>query len=558
VARAGGARLSADRARLLLKLALLACGVWLTNHFIAARLAYFLDFDLWFALAAYLGIWAAAAAALLYVAFTPLAGVRLFWSVLIGLSTLVADSYFQVVGNRLTIEVLDAMWDPDMVNADTVAFYGRQAARAVLATAVLLGGLLIRPPRIALLRGRALAFLPLLPMGLVGGVIVYSAASGGEETRGLPSQFHDLGLFALYALSPDAEPDKSEVAIPLNGRPAARHIVLIVDESISGDFIDLNVPRGTTPYLASSPAGLVNFGLATAAGNCSNTSNAVLRLGAKPELLGAGDYSPLANPSVWKYARGAGYQTNYISAKYLTDTGQNYMNPAELALIDHVLSVPAAVRVASRDGEILELLAQVLARPAPQFVYVNKQGAHFPYHRFTPESEARFRPVMQPREPVADRERLVNSYKNAVYRAVDRFFAELLPRVDLAETVILYTSDHGQNLLDDGTPVTHCRRSRQNLYEVVVPLLAWAGDDALRQRFERAASANFGAASHFEIFPTLLVLFGYDPGSVRERYRQSLFEVIEQPLGYVSGPISGRFGWQPAWHSRAGIERLDR
>jgi hypothetical protein len=93
---------------------------------------------------------------------------------------------------------------------------------------------------------------------------------------------------------------------------------------------------------------------------------------------------------------------------------------------------------------------------------------------------------------------------------------------------------------------------------VVVPLLAWAGDDALRQRFERAATLNHGAASHFEIFPTLLVLFGYDPGSVRERYRQSLFEVIEQPLGYVSGPISGRFGWQPAWHSRAGIERLDR
>ncbi len=547
-----------DRTRLLLKLALLACGAWLTNHFIAARLDYFLDFDLWFALTAYLGIWIAAAAALLYIAFTPLTGVRIFWSVLVGLSTLVAESYFQVAGDRLTIEALDAMWDPDMVNAETIAFYGHQAAHAILGAAVLLCGLLLRPPQVALLRGRSLAFLPLLPFGLVAWVIVYSAAAGGLETRGMPSQFHDFTLFTIYALSPTADLDKSEVTIRLSGRPAARHIVLLVDESVSGDFIDLNVPRGTTPYLASGPAGLVNFGLATAASNCSNSSNAVLRLGAKPELLGTEDYSPLANPSVWKYARKAGFETNYIAVQSLTDYRQNFLYPAELALIDHVLTVPVDVSMASRDFAILELLVQVLARPAPQFVYVNKQGAHFPYQRITPENAARFRPVMQPQEPIADRERLINSYMNAIYRAVDRFFAELLRRIDLAGTVILYTSDHGQNLLDDGRPVTHCRRSGQNLYEVVVPMLAWAGDDALRRRFERAAAVNFGAVSHFEIYPTLLVLFGYDPAIVRERYHQSLFEVIEQPLGYVSGPITGRFGVQPAWHSRAGLERLDR
>jgi glucan phosphoethanolaminetransferase (alkaline phosphatase superfamily) len=546
------------RSRLLLKLALLAWGVWLTNHFIAARLGHFLQSDLYFPLVVFLGIWAAAAAALVYIAFTPLAGVRLTWALLVGLSTLVAEAYFQVVGDRLTIEALDAMWDPDMVNAGTVAFYGHQTARALLGTAVLLGGLLFPAPPLALPRWRSLALLPLVPCALIGGIIVYDAASGGLETRGMPSQFHDLSLFTVYAFSSKPELEKSEVTIPLTRRPAARHVVLIVDESVSGDFIDLNVPRGTTPYLATNPAGLVNFGLATAASNCSNSSNAVLRLGVKPGLLGTRGYSPLANPSVWKYARKAGYRTSYVGAQYLTATGQNFMNPAELGLIDHLLTVPAEIPVASRDLEILELLVEVLERPEPQFVYVNKQGAHFPYHRVTPESEARFRPVMQPLEPMADRARLVNSYKNAIHGAVDRFFEELLPRIDLAETVFLYTSDHGQNLLDDGTPVTHCRRSGQNLYEVVVPLLAWTGDDALRRRFERAASANFGAASHFEIYPTVLELFGYDPAIVRERYHQSLFEHIEQPLGYVSGPITGRFGRLPAWNSREGLDRLDR
>jgi glucan phosphoethanolaminetransferase (alkaline phosphatase superfamily) len=199
-----------------------------------------------------------------------------------------------------------------------------------------------------------------------------------------------------------------------------------------------------------------------------------------------------------------------------------------------------------------------LERPELQFIYVNKQGVHFPYHRFAADNGPRFEPAMQPLEGVADRERLVNSYKNAVHFAVDRFFEDLLPQIDLRNAAIIYTSDHGQNLLDDGKPVTHCRRHDTNMYEAVVPLFAWAGDAGLRQAFGRAAAMNFGAASHFEIFPTLLVLLGYDPAIVRERYHQTLFEPIEQPLGYVSGPITGRFGQQPDWHSREDIDKLDR
>jgi glucan phosphoethanolaminetransferase (alkaline phosphatase superfamily) len=540
------------------KLALLAAGVWLTNHFVVPRVDYFLDFDLYFPLLVFAATWAAAIVALLYVAFTPSTGVRLGWALPIALSTLIAEVYYQVVGDRLTVEALDAMWDPDMANAGTVVFYGRETARALLAAALLLGGLLIPPPALNIPRWRSLALLPLVPAGLIGGIVVYAGASAGFETRGLPSQFHNLGLFTVYALTPAPGLAKQEVTITRTVPPAAGHVVLIVDESVSGDFIDLNVFRGTTPYLATGPAGLVNFGLATAASNCSNSSNAVLRLGANPRRLGADGYSPLGNPSIWKYAREAGFQTRYVGAQYLSESGQNLMNPAEIALIDQVIKVPNEVPPASRDAAILERLVSLLARPEPQFIYINKQGVHFPYQRFSPAGGGLFEPAMQPLEGVADRERLVNSYKNAIHVAVDRFFQGLLPRIDLRDTIIIYTSDHGQNLLDDGKAVTHCRRSGPNIYEVVVPLLAWAGDDRLRQKFAEAASLNAGAASHFEIFPTLLVLFGYDPAVVRERYHQSLFEPIEQPLGFVSGPITGRFGRQPDWHSREDLDRLDR
>jgi glucan phosphoethanolaminetransferase (alkaline phosphatase superfamily) len=383
-------------------------------------------------------------------------------------------------------------------------------------------------------------------------------AGEGKQTVGMPAAFHNLGLFAMYVIDPGPAWAHADVSIPRTAEPSARHIVLLVDESVSGDFIDLNVPRGATPFLASGPAGVANFGLATAASNCSNASNAVLRMGISPQQLGGGTKSFVANPTIWKYAREAGFETTYIQAKDYAGTLQNFMYAEEIALIDHVLTVPEGTPPAARDSGVLELLLDTLQRSGRQFVYVNKQGAHFPYQRYAPQSGQRFQPTLGPLERIGDRQRLVNTYLNAIHHAVDTFFERFLGQADLSGTAIIYTSDHGQNLLDDGKPVTHCRRYGHNFYEVVVPLLAWAGDEPLRLRLQRAARRNTGAASHFEIFPTLLILFGYDPVGVRERYHQSLFEPIEVPMGYVSGPISGRFGRTPTWNDRKGWDTLAR
>lgn len=548
---------SAGRSRLLFKFALLTLGLAYTNQFVGARIAYFLQYQHGFALLVFLGFWITAIAALVYVALSPGRGYRIGWSIPIGLSTLAGNLFFQVMGDRMTVEALDSLWDPHMVNTATMVFYGRETLHALFGTSIVLTGLLLSPPP-GLPRWRPLKALPLIPCLLSAAIILYVGGAGGNETRGLPSQFHNVGLFAVYAMSPGLDQEKADVDIPQVRPPLARHLVLIVDESVSGDFIDLNVARGTTPYLAANPEDLVNFGLALSASNCSNVSNAVLRLGAKPELLGSDGYSIFTNPSIWKYARKAGFETNYIEPHDLTGSGQNYMYTSEVALIDHLLTAPAATPTESQDVEVRRLLLEVLQRPNPQFVYVNKQGAHFPYLLAFPEDEVHFEPQMDSLGVIEDRERLVNSYKNAILYTVDRFFLGLLPRLDLADTAIIYTSDHGQNLLDDGRVATHCRRLGENLFEAVVPLLAWAGDDQLRGQFRQAAVLNQGAASHFEVFPTVLVLFGYDPAIVRERYHRSLFDRIEQPLGFVSGSITGRFGTKPVWNPREGLDHLNR
>jgi len=543
---------------LIIKVLLIASGLFLTNHDFLVRLDYFLDFKLYFPLIVFLGIWIAAVIAIFYIAFTPRTFERITWSVLICLAVLLGETYYLVTEDRLTIGALDAMWSPGLISIDIVAFYGKYFLKALASTVTLLIGLLIPLQPARMLRWRGLAVIPLVPFLLLSGLLYYAGANGGNETRGMPSQFHIPGVFSVFAVSNSPSFEKLEVEIPLSQSSALKHIILIVDESVSGDFIDLNVSRGTTPFLVSQAGTVANFGLAVSASNCSNASNAILRLGANPDTLGASDDSILSNPSVWKYAKKAGFETSFIEAQYISEGHLNFMNRTELGLIDNVLTYSSETDKTQRDARLVGQIANIMSRSKPQFIYVNKAGVHFPYQNSYPERETVFRPAMQSYETIADRERLVNSYKNAIRWSVDRFFKTLLNEIDLSNSVLIYTSDHGQNLLDDGKFTTHCRRSHESLYEAVVPLLVWTGNEQIARKFGLAALQNHNTASHFEIFPTILQLFGYDPRIVKQRYHQNLFEKIDEPLGFTSGPVMGRLGKQITWHSRAGLDRLDR
>jgi glucan phosphoethanolaminetransferase (alkaline phosphatase superfamily) len=540
------------------KLLLLAAGIYLSNHIVLERLAYYVGFSHWFPLAVFLGIWAVSLLTILYVAVTPSTGARLFWTILIVLSTLIGETYFLIVEDRITIVALDAMWVPGLVDTSIPALYGKQILQAALAAVILAAGLLIPPPTVHWLQYRFLTLAPLTPCFLLAGLIFYVAGLRGNETKGMPSQFYNLSLFAMYVATERPSPEKSGVDIPLVGRSGLRHIVLIVDESVSGDFIDLNVPRGTTPFLLSQSSSIANFGLATSASNCSNASNAILRHGANPATLGRKGHDLFSNPTLWKYAKGAGYETNLIDLQFESIHLQNFLSEPELALIDHQMSSPQGTTMAFRDFALFTHLREIMKRPAPQFIYVNKRGAHIPYQNHHPDDQVFFEPAMERHEAISDRARLVNSYMNAIRWTVDKFFQELLEQFSLANAVVIYTSDHGQNLLDDGKPVTHCRRTAQNMYEAVVPLMVFTGRADLERSFRLAAARNYNRASHFEIFPTLLILFGYEADAVRTRYNQSLFEHIENPLGFTSGPISGRFGRPPTWNSRAGLKTMTR
>ena len=523
--------------------------VAMTNHDVSARLQYLWNMQRYLGLAAYGAIWGVSLVALLAVAVTPSRLGRLIWVVPVAVSTFIADAYYDLTKLHFDIETADAFWQMRFWAKEAVQTFGIQMW-GPSAKVGALAALLCLPPRLPRPGRRALLWLPLLPLILSIGLLY---RTGGYAAEGLPSQFSTTAFSVLLAAFPMPTWERDPVRIALREPPYAAKIVLIVDESIRADFIDFAHPGGVTPFLAQHASSFVNYGIATAGNICSQPSNAILRMGANPRTLRSTDgRSMMQSPSVWKYAKVAGYRTVFLDGQATDGVLINYMNAAEKALVDDFIQVrmPAGF---DNDMDIARRLGNMLRDPVPRFIYINKRGAHFPYDAAYPPSGARYVPTAGG-TATADRHRLLNSYRNAVRWSVDEFFHRLLSGLDLKDALIVYTSDHGQNLLEDGDPVTHCRQAA-TFREAAVPLLVVTGDDRARARFAASALRNRDRASHFQIFPTILQAMGFDTEEIRHTYWLTLTDDAPEPLGYTSGPIFGRFHTRPTWHAADALDR---
>jgi glucan phosphoethanolaminetransferase (alkaline phosphatase superfamily) len=83
---------------------------------------------------------------------------------------------------------------------------------------------------------------------------------------------------------------------------------------------------------------------------------------------------------------------------------------------------------------------------------------------------------------------------------------------DYGETTFLYTSDHGETLLDGGVPWLHCGPTKS---ETTVPLLLISQQDY-------AVDTDY-KASHYNIFATLLDLMQFPQSERLYQYPLSLF-----------------------------------
>lgn len=463
------------------------------------------------------------------------------------------DAFINLVNSRAFVG--DALWQ-----------YGSAIAIAFLSGLPLLFAIALKPRRDGVLTRLTPTLLPAAGVALLSGILF---VRGGDGTRGLPGSFPPLayGSLLAYEAGTGLAGSRHPVTLPLGSAPLRTDIVLIVDESVLSSYLDLNNRGGVRSGLLDRRPGVAvhNFGHAASITNCSVGTNVTLRYGG---TRSAYQRINATMPSVWAYARRAGFRTVYIDAQGTRGVRNNLMDDQEHADIDEFVQFDR-VRVRDRDMAAADRLSALLGNGRPDFVLLNKVGAHFPVHDKYPREFMRHRPAL-PRglfENVTDTgsrdgfggnaedwRRYRNAYRNTLLWNVGAFFDRLLARSDLTRATLIYTSDHGQDLHERGEPgvTTHCSSEPVD-EEGLVPLAIIEGSASPSLDWGRYRAANRDGSSHYNIFPTLLALMGYDPASVRAIYGRSLAEETRDSFAFNSR-FNARLGKQPIWR-RIDLER---
>ncbi len=558
------ARIAAFAARLTA----LAGFVMLTNEGFVQRLILLSDQHRWVTFVGFVGMWGLSLAALLIVACQSKIWLRCGWALLIAFTTAVGFSYRRASGSEFSVFDALSLWNARHEAARAAEFYTSDLYWLAL---VLLGGfaVLALPPvpnseKVKRWLTR-LAWVPALPVAAIVAIVLVKEGGGSEV---LPTQFAPLSVGAVVisrvALNP--LPQRQAVSWTWRGPFAAaapraqsvpprspivhaadvRRIVILVDESLRGDYIDWKLGNPYTPELAQLKDKIVDFGPAASGGNCSHYSNAILRFTAARDGLGR---KLLTNPTIWQYAKKAGFRTVFIDAQagFNRNPGklQNFMTAEETRDMDGFYALDEAIPPPKLDDNLLDITLRELKSDKPVLIYANKNGAHFPYDRGYPDA-ATLVPSDHERDGEGQHKRRVNSFRNVVNWSVDRFFKRLFEEAALKDTVIIYTSDHGQNF--NPARLTHCTVEDPDPREGLVPLFVITG--------KRCAARTPCRRCGREPRPRKSLLDHADragaarlwPDDIAGIYGDLLLQPNKRAPAFTTGDIFGLFAMQQRWH----------
>jgi glucan phosphoethanolaminetransferase (alkaline phosphatase superfamily) len=519
--------------------------------------------------ASYVGLFSLLALSLLLTAFIRSDVLRWFFAVLFATAAVFCDSYIRITGSYLTYSIfVSHLYSASAIDEALLQYLPSVLTATGLALLLLLGvgmrpaagGLLASwDPPPARLSGIVYALAPLLGLALLTAVLFQR---GGAGARGLPVMYTPIAYLKLFAYERQAASigPRQPVTLGRTDAQVTHDIVFVIDESITGNYLALNAPHGVRTPLDDPPPGIrvFNYGYAAAISSCSADVNLTLRHGGTRS-----DYIRInaSMPSVWQYAKAAGLETIYIDAQRTDGRLHNLMTDQELSSVDRFIQFDK-VSVRERDMAVADALAGFINDDTPQLVLVNKMGAHFPVHDKFPDEFMFHQPVLSRGSfldvgdtglrrgfggNLNDWALYRNSYRNTLHWNVGEFFRRLFAATGMDKAVMIYTSDHGQDLHERGNPGlnTHCGGDPV-IEEGLVPLVVIQGSGLQSLDWNAHLAGNKDRSSHYNIFPTLLQLMGYDLDQVREVYGNPLSIPTEDPFTF-NIKFNGRMGAEPAW-----------
>ena len=318
------------------------------------------------------------------------------------------------------------------------------------------------------------------------------------------------------------------------------YVMVVGETARAHNFSLYGYPRDTNPLLSKTP-GIIAFPDATTQSNTTHKSVPMLLSAASAE-----DFERLFHEKgILAAFREAGFHTVFISNQLPNYSFIDFLG--EQADEHYFLKEGASAKDNHYDSDLLQKLDGILPaadassskqyRYRKLFVVLHTYGSHFNYQERYPRNFAFFKPDSKSEAKPENRRDLLNAYDNTI-RYTDYILHGIIERLqkwegvqtktdgvyDQPTSAMLYTSDHGENIFDDGRSLFLHAAPKASDYELHVPFIIWTSDGFSKQYPDilKALGENRSkqVQSSLSAFHTMLGI-----GGIQTRYRLDEYSV---------------------------------
>ena len=277
------------------------------------------------------------------------------------------------------------------------------------------------------------------------------------------------------------------------------YVMVVGETARAHNFSLYGYPRNTNPLLSKTP-GIKAFPNVTTQSNTTHKSVPMLLSAASAE-----DFERLFHEKgILAAFKEAGFHTVFISNQLPNHSFIDFLG--EQADEYYFLKKEDASQGNHYDEDLLQKLDEILPladasssahyhyRYRKLFVVLHSYGSHFNYQERYPRSFAYFKPDSRSEAKPENRRDLLNAYDNTI-RYTDYILHGIIERLqkwegvqtktdgvyDQPTSAMLYTSDHGENIFDDGRCLFLHAAPKASDYELHVPFIIWTSDGFSKQ-----------------------------------------------------------------------------
>lgn len=175
------------------------------------------------------------------------------------------------------------------------------------------------------------------------------------------------------------------------------------------------------------------------------------------------------------------------------------------------------------DEDLIPLMTDLIDKtPGNLFIILHSYGSHFNYKERYPQAYQKFTPDNLTAVSRKQKEQLVNTYDNSILYT-DYFLAatiQTLQQIDAA-TMLLYTSDHGEDLFDDSRGLFLHSSPTPSYYQLHIPFFMWFSNSFIAtypKQYQVAQAHQMDPISTHVIFHTLLDAAGIQTSYLKPEY----------------------------------------